>query len=296
MSVIFSLQYLAMKQITLQQAYQHCLQITRSHYENFPVASWFLPKKYRLPITVIYAFARSADDFADEGELNEQQRLDKLSHYDEKLDKIQSGSSAEDPIFIALADVIEKYQIPVQLLKDLLIAFKQDVTKKRYSNFGEVMDYCRYSANPVGRLLLHLYGETDERSLTQSDAICSALQLINFYQDISQDLEENNRIYLPVDEMVKYNVTEEQLKNKTSDANMQNLMQYQRQRAMKLLNAGAPLGKTLKGRIGFELRMVILGGSRIVQKLSENPHNVFARPRLNKKDITWMCWKALFAK
>ena len=158
------------------------------------------------------------------------------------------------------------------------------------------MDYCRYSANPVGRLLLHLYGETDERSLSQSDAICSALQLINFYQDISQDFEENNRVYLPLDEMKKFNVTEEHLKNKTSDTNMQNLLRFQLQRAMKLLNAGAPLGNVLKGRIGFELRMVVLGGSRVVQKLSENPHNVFARPRLNKKDIIWMCWKALFTK
>ena len=285
-----------MSAANLSQAYQHCLQITRSHYENFPVASWFLPKRYRLPITVIYAFARSADDFADEGNLDEQQRLDKLDHYDELLDKIQSNGSIDDPIFIALADVIHQHHIPVQLLKDLLTAFKQDVTKKRYDNFGEVMDYCRYSANPVGRLLLHLYGETDERSLSQSDAICSALQLINFYQDINQDLEENNRIYLPVDEMVKYSVTEEQLRNKVTDTNMQGLMQYQWQRAMQLLNAGAPLGKKLKGRIGFELRMVVLGGSRIVQKLSENPHNVFSRPRLNKKDIAWMCWKALFAK
>ena len=285
-----------MTRSTLSQAYEYCLQITRGHYENFPVASWFLPKRYRQPISVIYAFARTADDFADEGDLSESERLEKLHHFDSLLVKIQSGEAVTDPIFIALADVISKHRIPIQLFHDLLTAFKQDVTKQRYTNFGEVMDYCRYSANPVGRLLLYLYGETDERSLTQSDAICSALQLINFYQDIYQDIEENNRVYLPLDEMQKFNVTEEHLKHKTSDSDMQNLMRFQLQRAMKLLNAGAPLGKVLKGRIGFELRMVILGGSRIVQKLSENPHNVFARPRLNKKDIIWMCWKALFAK
>lgn len=285
-----------MTQFTLSQAYDYCLQITRGHYENFPVASWFLPKRYRQPISVIYAFARTADDFADEGNLDEYQRLQKLNQYDEMLVKIRSGEAVTEPIFIALADVISKHHIPIQLFHDLLTAFKQDVTKRRYANFGEVMDYCRYSANPVGRLLLYLYGETDERSLSQSDAVCSALQLINFYQDIHQDFEENNRVYLPQDEMDKFNVTEEHLKNKTSDTCMQNLVSFQLQRAMKLLNAGAPLGKVLKGRIGFELRMVILGGSRIVQKLSKNPHNVFARPRLNKKDIIWMCWKALVAK
>lgn len=285
-----------MLETTLSQAYDYCLQITRKHYENFPVASWFLPARYRQPISVIYAFARTADDFADEGNLDKQQRLARLEEYDELLTKINSGQDTDNPIFIALSDVIKKHNIPVQLFHDLLTAFKQDVTKKRYANFGEVMEYCRFSANPVGRLLLYLYGEKDERSLSQSDAICSALQLINFYQDISQDFEENNRIYLPQDEMEQFNVKESHIKNRTSDTNMQNLMRFQLQRAMKLLNAGAPLGKTLKGRIGFELRMVILGGAKIVQKISENPHNLFSRPRLNKKDIIWMCWKALFAK
>ncbi|MEJ2143164.1 MAG: squalene synthase HpnC [Gammaproteobacteria bacterium] len=269
-----------MKQPSLTQAYEYCLEITRSHYENFPVASWFLPKRYRRPISVIYAFARTADDFADEGDLEEQQRLTKLEEYDELLTRIHSGNDINHPIFIALSDVIKRHDIPVQLFRDLLTAFKQDVTKKRYANFGEVMEYCRFSANPVGRLLLHLYGETDERSMTQSDAICSALQLINFYQDISQDFEENNRIYLPQDEMEKFNVTEADIKNRTSNFNMQNLVRFQLQRALKLLNAGAPLGRTLKGRI---------------EKLGENTHNVFARPRLNKKDIIWMSWKALFA-
>ncbi|MGD8526479.1 MAG: squalene synthase HpnC [Thioalkalispiraceae bacterium] len=280
----------------LKHAYQHCLQITRSHYENFPVASWFLPRHYRQPISVIYAFARTADDFADEGNLAADQRLARLEHYDEMLVKIQSGQAVDDPVFIALTDVIQHYAIPVQLFHDLLTAFKQDVTKNRYANFGEVMDYCRYSANPVGRLLLHLYGESDDKSLAMSDAICSALQLINFYQDISQDLEENDRIYLPQDEMEKFHVTEDQLRHKLSDFRMQQLMRLQLDRALKLMNAGAPLGKVLKGRIGFELRLVILGGTRIAQHLYQQPGNLFARPRLNKTDLLWMSWKALFGR
>lgn len=282
--------------INLQEAYQHCLKITRGHYENFPVASWFLPHRYRQPISVIYAFARSADDFADEGDLTTVERLDKLKHYDQLLVKIQAHEAVDDPIFIALADVIRHHAIPIQLFHDLLTAFKQDVTKTRYANFGEVMDYCRYSANPVGRLLLHLYGETDPKSLAMSDAICSALQLINFYQDIHQDLDENNRIYLPQDELNRFHVSEQQLYDKLSDINMQNLMRLQLDRAMKLMNAGAPLGKLLKGRIGFELRMVILGGSRVAQHLYDNPKNLFARPRLSKSDLIRIVWKALIAR
>ena len=280
----------------LQDAYQHCLHIARGHYENFPVASWFLPAKIRQPISVIYAFARSADDFADEGELSANERLARLNHYEALLVKIQANEVVDDPIFIALGDVIKRFGIPVQLFHDLLTAFKQDVNKKRYANFGEVMSYCKYSANPVGRLLLHLYGETDPKSIAMSDAICSALQLINFYQDIYQDLEENNRIYLPQDEMEQYHVTEDHLHNKTSDVYMQNLMRLQLDRAMKLMNSGAPLGKILKGRIGFELRMVILGGSRIAQHLYDHPENLFARPRLTKLDLVWIGWKALFAR
>ena len=281
---------------TLKKAYQHCLDITRGHYENFPVASWFLPKKYRQPISVIYAFARSADDFADEGESTTEQRLAQLNHYDELLVKIQTNQTVDEPIFIALADVIRRYTIPIQLFHDLLTAFKQDVTKQRYANFGEVMEYCRYSANPVGRLLLHLYGETDAKSLSMSDAICSALQLINFYQDIGQDFDENNRIYLAADEMKKCQVNEQHLLNKISDEKMQSLMRLQLSRAMKLMNSGAPLGKRLKGRIGFELRMVILGGSRIAQHLSENPSNLFARPRLSHLNLAHICWRALIKK
>lgn len=280
----------------LQAAYQHCLQITRGHYENFPVASWFLPKHLRQPISVIYAFARTADDIADEGDMNAEQRLAKLEHYEQQLANIQSGNSVEDPIFMALADVIKHYALPVHLFHDLLSAFKQDVTKKRYANFGEVMDYCKVSANPVGRLLLHLYGETDPKHLAMSDAICSALQLINFYQDLHQDIDENDRIYLPDDEMAQYHVTADHLRHQTNDANLQALMRVQLDRAMKLMKAGAPLGNILKGRIGFELRMVILGGTYIAQQLVDHPAHLFARPRLTKPDLARIAFKALITR
>ena len=280
----------------LQQAYAHCLSISQNHYENFPVASRLLPKRIRPAVTVIYTFARTADDFADEGNLEPAQRLEKLDAYVTCLDKIRDKSHCTDPVFIALADVITHHQLPLEPFYDLLSAFKQDVTKIRYANFGEVMDYCRRSANPVGRLLLHLFNQATPKNIACSDAICSALQLINFLQDISQDYEENNRIYMPQDELQRFNITEAHIHTCYSGDSMQRFMHMQVQRSLQLLQSGAPLGKILKGRIGFEIRMIIMGGSRILQKLHENRNQPFSRPRLNKRDAIWIFWRALTGK
>jgi squalene synthase HpnC len=285
-----------MKKETLENAYAECIKMAQSHYENFPVASRLLPKHLRRPIAVIYAFARRADDFADEGKLTQDERLALLSGFTQELDVIQQGHQSEDFTFIALADVIKNNQLPVSLFHDLLTAFKMDVVKNRFTNFGEVMDYCRYSANPVGRLLLHLNDAASPQNLGYSDAVCSALQLINFLQDISQDLEENNRIYLPRDEMQKFGVTEDDIRNKITNPATRHLIEFQIRRALKLLQSGAPLGKILKGRMGFELRMTIMGGSRILYKLNKQYDDVFSRPRLSKWDYIWIVWKALRAK
>ena len=280
----------------LQNAYVECLHMAQSHYENFPVASRLLPKHLRMPIAVIYAFARRADDFADEGDLSNDERIAALTDFSNKLNLIEQGKEVDDATFIALADVIKQHQLPISLFHDLLTAFKMDVTKARYANFGEVMEYCRYSANPVGRLLLHLNHAATPQNLGYSDAVCSALQLTNFLQDISQDLEESNRIYLPQDEMEQYGVSEEDIRNKLTNSASHNLIQFQIQRTRKLMQAGAPIGKVLKGRMGLELRMTIMGGSRILYKLNQQHDDVFSRPRLNKWDIVWIIWKAIRAK
>lgn len=290
-----------MKKEILQNAYAECLHMAQSHYENFPVASRLLPKYLRLPIAVIYAFARRADDFADEGNLSNEERISALDDFSNKLDLIEQNkeldhSLIDDTTFIALADVIKRHQLPISLFHDLLTAFKMDVTKARYANFGEVMEYCRYSANPVGRLLLHLNNETSPQSLGQSDAICSALQLTNFLQDISQDLEESDRIYIPQDEMEQFGVSEDDIRNKVTNSASRKLISQQIRRTAKLMQSGAPLGKVLKGRMGLELRMTIMGGSRILYRLNEQHNDVFSRPRLNKWDIAWVIWKAIRAK
>ena len=285
-----------MNKETLQNAYAECLQMAQSHYENFPVASRLLPKHLRQPISVIYAFARRADDFADEGDLSNEERIAALTDFSNKLNLIEQKKEVDDTTFIALADVIKQHQLPISLFHDLLTAFKMDVTKERYENFGEVMEYCRYSANPVGRLLLHLNKETSPQNLGYSDAVCSALQLTNFLQDISQDLEESNRIYIPQDEMEQFGVSEEDIRNKVTNSATRKLIEFQIRRTVKLMQSGAPLGKVLKGRMGLELRMTIMGGSRILYKLNQQYDDVFSRPRLSKWDIGWIIWKAVRAK
>jgi len=279
----------------IQKAYAHCLEIVRSHYENFPVASLLLPRKLRQPISVIYAFARTADDFADEGQLTQIQRLKKLKHYSSLLDS-PNDLQQDELIFIALKDVIDKYQLPIQLFHDLLTAFKQDVTKKRYQDFNEVMDYCQHSANPVGRLLLHLTGQATPENLQQSDAICSALQLINFLQDIFQDYNENDRIYLPQDEMRQNGVTEEMIKQLQSSDAMRTLLGHQVERTKSMMISGIPLGKHIPGRFGLQLRMMINGGLQIIKLLENQRENVFSRPRLRRKDWIKIALYAIIKK
>lgn len=263
------------------------------HYENFPVASILLPKHLRRPTEAIYRFARSADDIADEGDALPGERLAQLAAYEEALDRIENGETPTDPVFGPLVAAIHEHAIPLAPFRDLLSAFAQDVEKKRYANFGELMDYCRHSANPVGRLMLHLYGDHDARHLAYSDAICSSLQLINFLQDIAVDYRKG-RIYLPQDELAAYHVSEAQIATGNTRGLWHAMMHKQIGRARKLLQAGAPLGRALKGRIGLELRLTIRGGETILRKLHADPGCVFHnRPELTSKDWIVMLARSL---
>lgn len=275
---------------------QHNL-MSPGHYENFPVGSIFLPRRLRAPIRAIYAFARSADDFADEGDDPAELRLAKLAEYHAQLDALErSGSdenAVEHPIFKALAPHIRRFDLPYSLFHDLLSAFEQDCTKTRYAHFGEVMDYCKRSANPIGRLLLRLYGDNDAKHQAWSDGICSALQLINFLQDVAIDWRKD-RIYLPQDEMAKFGISERQIAEGRCDALWQQFMKGQIERARRMLQAGAPLGLALRGRIGFEMRLIILGGERILSQLHASRGDMFQhRPKLRGSDWLNMLWRAL---
>ncbi|HEX7954237.1 MAG TPA: squalene synthase HpnC [Burkholderiales bacterium] len=265
------------------------------HYENFPVASVLLPARLRRPVRLIYAFARQADDFADEGDWPADVRLAKLAGFNAQLDRIERRNTPTSPLFADLEGVIREFGLPIGLFRDLLSAFAQDVTKTRYADFTELMDYCRRSANPVGRLLLHLYRSTDERSLAWSDAICSSLQLINFWQDVEIDFRKN-RIYLPADEMAEYGVTESQIAKRDAGDNWRDLMMFQIGRSRRMLMAGAPLGRFLPGRIGLELRMIVMGGNRILEKLQADGGDVYRhRPMLGAFDWPLMLYRSVFA-
>ena len=256
------------------------------HYENFPVASLLVPARLREPIRVIYRFARSADDFADEGEDPPDVRLRKLAEYRRQL------AAPAEPLLREVAKIIREHELPVELFADLLDAFAQDVTRKRYASFAEVMEYCRRSANPVGRLLLHLFKRTSERDLQDSDAICSALQLINFWQDIELDYAKDRRVYLPQDEMARFGVTERHLAEKICDRAWEHLLQFQTQRTRALMLSGAGLGQRLPGRIGLEIRATIQGGLRILEKMERAGYDVFRRrPRLRPFD-----WPLVFLR
>ncbi|RCS59817.1 squalene synthase HpnC [Parvibium lacunae] len=266
------------------------------HYENFPVASILLPRAYRQAIRAIYAFARSADDIADEGNDTAEQRLSKLKQYEWSLDCLrqerpQAVPAELQPIFSPLFDAVQRYQLPLNLLADLLDAFKQDVTTTRYATYTDLLDYCRRSANPIGRLLLHLYQVATPDTLQKSDAICTALQLINFWQDVAIDWQKS-RIYLPQADMRAFGVEEWDIGEQRAHSNWYKLMWFEVKRTRALLLSGAELTQQLPGRAGFELRLVILGGLTILKRLEQEADVFRHRPRLRKSDWLGLCWRA----
>lgn len=262
-----------------------------NHYENFPVGSLLLPPQFRHPVAQIYRFAREADDFADEGNAPDAVRLEQLERFRGQLRKIERGHIPDSDSFTLLAGVIHNHRLPVSLFYDLLSAFSQDVTRKRYANFPEVLDYCRRSANPVGRLLLHLFGSATPENLRHSDSICSALQLVNFWQDVELDFKIG-RIYLPQDEMKRYGVTEQHIAEQRCDGAWRALIRFQVERARAMLVAGAPLGRALSGRIGLEIRATVQGGLRILEKLESAHCDMFR----NRPALKWYDWPRILMR
>ena len=263
------------------------------HYENFPVASVLLPRRLRPAVIAIYAFARSADDIADEGEAPPHERLAALNIYEDGLDRIENDIAAHTPMFAALEAVVLRHRLPLQPMRDLLDAFRQDVITTRYADFASLLDYCRRSANPVGCLMLHLYEAADAERMKKSDAICSALQLINFLQDVAVDWKKD-RIYLPQEDLTRFGVSPAQIAASKVDANWRDLMAFEVNRARALMLSGAPLALRLPGRIGWELRLVIQGGLRILEKIEAVDFDVFTqRPKLTRRDWMMLGWRAL---
>ena len=254
------------------------------HYENFPVASALLPQRYRHAIVAIYRFARAADDIADEGDASASERLAALARFDAGLDAIERGCVPDGAPIDALARVIREHALPLAPFRDLLSAFAQDVNISRYRTFDELLDYCRRSANPVGRLLLALYGVDDCTSAHQSDAICTALQLANFWQDVAIDWGRG-RVYIPLEDMQRFGIDVAEMESRRFDTRWKQLMQFQTRRTREWFDAGAALPRSVPWRAGIELRAVIAGGRRILDRIDAVQGDVFGRrPTLTLRD------------
>lgn len=280
------------KIISLDTAYKEALLFTKSHYENFPVVSLFLPKHIRKHVASVYQFARRADDIVDEGVDNVECRMKSLELYEIQLRNCLNGIYEND-YWRALHNTIKEYNLTPKYFYDLLSAFKQDLVTTRYQNFDEIINYCERSANPVGRIILELFSIRDKESLRLSDAICSALQLTNFYQDVSVDIKKD-RIYIPLEEMYRFGVSEIQFEFRENNTNFEQLLKFQVDRTKQLFYEGRKLIPKLPKELRSQIFMAILGGEKILKKIEMLNYNVVDfRPKLSKVDYLLIFLRAL---
>jgi len=290
---------------SIADAYDACTKLARAHYENFPVGR-LVPREMQPHVHAVYAFARYADDLADEGYagsaktegardvMTQEERLAALDDWERQLCSPR-GTPGLHFIFIALHETIRKLDLPLSLFTDLLSAFKQDVVKRRYANFAEVLDYCRRSANPIGRLVLLLHGRREEELHLLADHICTGLQLANFWQDVGVDLEKD-RIYLPEDERKEYGVIEDVLLARLATDHYRKLLAFQVARTQGIFDQGAALTKKLRGLLRLEIRLTWLGGTTILRRIEAlNFDTLNHRPTLGKADMARLFLKALIS-
>lgn len=281
-----------MENFILEHAYQDAINFTKSHYENFPVISYLIKKELRKHTAIIYQFARQADDIADEGNFQPEQRLKLLNEYENSLINCLNGK-AENGFWFALNNTIKEKHLSKENFLDLLKAFKQDVTKKKYENYNELLDYCKKSANPVGRIILELHGIKDKNAFKFSDDICTALQLTNFYQDVSIDFQKD-RIYIPKEEMQQYKVEEHFFEIKENNSKFQALIKFEVERVEKLFINGRNLLRYLPFMLKIQILLTIKGGEAILEKIKKNNYDVLnKRPTLTKIDFAKIALAAL---
>jgi phytoene synthase len=285
--------------VVTDRAYATCLRLAREHYENFPVASRLVPGRLRTHIAAIYAFARIADDFADEGRRSQAERLALLDDWSRRLQQAATGSIEDDgsdaaQVFAALGMTIRDCGLEPELLEDLLSAFRQDVVVTRYDTWEDLIDYCRRSANPVGRLVLRVAGWRDATADRQSDAVCTALQLTNFWQDLERDWEKG-RLYVPRELCEAHGASEGHLASRTWNAAWRAALTDVGGRTRALFMEGRPVTDVVRGRLRYELRATWLGGMRILGKLEAIDYDVFGRrPTLGAGDVPSILWNAIW--
>ena len=281
-------------QILVESGYRKALDLAKSHYENFPVVSLLIPTKFRKDIAIIYWFARTADDYADEGNDSLSVKLEKLQDFEERLISLLKDYSTNQ-FEAALKNTIVIRKLNPEYFFNLLKAFKQDVIKTRYADFSEVMDYCSNSANPVGRILLELFDVRNDKAFYYSDRICTALQLTNFIQDTKIDFIKG-RIYYPIDEMGKFGVNEKMFEMKEISFNLKKLIEFSVNRTQSLFDEGKGLLEFLSGRFKYEITWTIKGGEEILHKIRGADFDVFTkRPVLTKTDYLKLLFKSFIS-
>jgi squalene synthase HpnC len=279
---------------TMRAAYAECERLARSHYENFPVASWLVPGRMRPHIAALYAFARTADDFADEGRRTDAERMRLLDDWQSRLHACVTDGDPGDRVFLALGATIRTCHLPLTLFDDLLSAFRQDITAHRYETWTGLLDYCRRSANPVGRLVLRIAGYEDARLDRSSDALCTALQLTNFWQDLDRDWQKG-RLYVPLDDIEAEQARVQDLDDRRMTDPWRRVFMRVSARTRLSFEAGREVCDGVRGRLRHELRVTWLGGTRILDRLDRINYNVFmTRPALGMADVPSLVLRALF--
>ncbi|MHB1686044.1 MAG: squalene synthase HpnC [Ignavibacteriaceae bacterium] len=277
----------------LDSAYNDSIKFAKNHYENFPVISFLIPNKLKKHIAIIYWFARTADDIADEGELTQEERIKRLNEFEDRLTETLNGNYSTQ-FELALFSTVEEKNLSSEYFYNLLKAFRQDITTTRYENFSKLQKYCINSANPVGRLILELYDIRDEKAFEYSDSICTALQLTNFWQDTAVDFQKG-RIYYPADEMEKFGVSEKMFELKENNFNLKEMVKHNVERTLKLFGGGKNLLSFLNGRLSYEIKWTIMGGEKILEKIRLFNYDVLNfRPKVTKKDFLYLLIKSFF--
>ena len=281
----------------VEAAYESCRRLARRHYENFPVASYLVPRDQRDALAAIYAFARCADDFADEGvgkgtaAVKPEARLQQLADWRQKLNDCYLDH-ADHPVFVALSDAARRFQLSRQHFEDLLRAFELDVHVNRHRNLPSLLAYCSCSANPVGRLVLELFAHRDAELVTLSDNICTALQLTNFWQDVAVDLERD-RVYLPLEDLARFEYSLEDLRAARVDERWRRLLAFELERTREMFARGRSLVGQVTPGLRLQLGMTWLGGMRILDKIEAAEYDVFrCRPSLGRGDFLQLLVRA----
>jgi squalene synthase HpnC len=283
------------KDMAVHEAFAYCRRLARSHYENFPVASLLMPRRLRPHIAAVYAFARHADDIADEGNASAESRRAQLEEWRTQFRRIENGDASMNgdagmngdvhPVFIALRETMGRYRVPAQLFHDLLDAFVQDTWKERYETFDVLLEYCRRSANPVGRIVLALFDRLDERTGPPSDALCTGLQLVNFWQDVSVD-RVKPRVHIPLEDLGRFNLVPDDILRGTDTHATRTVIAYEVERTKSLFRDALPLFPLVPPRLRLELAAIWRGGMRVLEKIEKQRYTVvYSRPALSATDM-----------